>query len=54
VFHIFTVHTIDNIWITPAFQGKKRAHEAVLLVLQWLHASGTRAFHICFANLSFI
>lgn len=33
---------IDGIWITPAYQGKKRAHEAVLLMLQYLFEEGYR------------
>lgn len=31
---------IDNLWITPALQGQKRAQEAMLLILEWLHKLG--------------
>ena len=27
---------IDNLWLTPAFQGKKYAHDALLIILKWL------------------
>lgn len=30
----------DLFWLTPAFQGKKRGHEAMLLILQWLCKAG--------------
>lgn len=35
---------IDNLWLTPAFQGDSRriAHEAMLLLLQWLVDAGYR------------
>jgi len=35
---------IDNLWLTPAYQGDARhlAHEAVLLLLTWLTESGYR------------
>lgn len=36
--------SLDNIWLTPAFQGdsRKLAHEAMLLVLEWLSIQGYR------------
>lgn len=30
--------------ITPAFQGKKRGHEALLLLLEWLFTHGKCLF----------
>jgi RimJ/RimL family protein N-acetyltransferase len=33
---------IDDIWITPAYRGRKSSHEAVYLLLQFLFASGYR------------
>jgi RimJ/RimL family protein N-acetyltransferase len=33
---------IENIWITPAFQGVKRSHHAMLLLLDWLFSKGYR------------
>lgn len=33
---------IENIWITPAFQGTKRAHRAMLLVVSHLFSVGYR------------
>eukprot|EP01041_Mallomonas_annulata_P003185 gene3185-6282_t len=33
---------LDWIWITPAYQGEKFGHEAILLLLQWLVSSGYR------------
>lgn len=36
---------IDDIWITPAYQGKKCAHEAVYLVLQNLFSAGYRRIY---------
>ena len=42
----------DKIWITPAFQGKQRAHEAILLVLSWLFSSGICGLHLSICSLS--
>ena len=33
---------ISNLWITPAYQGKKKGHESMLLILQELFAQGYR------------
>lgn len=33
---------VENVWITPAFHGSKKAHEAVLLLLTHLFERGTR------------
>eukprot|EP01039_Chlorochromonas_danica_P006433 gene6433-7095_t len=40
---------IGTIWITPAFQGTKRAHEALFLVIKWLVESGYRRI-VCQVN----
>jgi hypothetical protein len=33
-------------WITPAFQGKRRSHEAVFHVLDSLFSSGEQTFKL--------
>lgn len=33
---------IENIWLTPAFQAKKRSHEAIALILDFLFNQGYR------------
>jgi len=33
---------IDNLWITPPFQGLKRSHASMYLILNWLFKSGYR------------
>jgi RimJ/RimL family protein N-acetyltransferase len=33
---------LDNVWITPAYQGKKKSHDAVRIVLKWLFDLGYR------------
>jgi hypothetical protein len=38
--NIATTFCSGNMWITPAFQGQKRAHEAMLLILEWLYRAG--------------
>ena len=35
------VHWPDNVWLTPAYQGKKYAHEAVFLLLRALFDART-------------
>lgn len=38
---IFISLFVDNLWLTPAFQRKLMAHEAVLILSQWLIEQGT-------------
>lgn len=33
----------DNLWLTPAYQGKKKAHEAMFNILAYLFTSGNVA-----------
>lgn len=42
---------VGTIWITPAFQGKKRPHEALLLVLEWLNTAGKIHFSAIFLSV---
>jgi hypothetical protein len=42
--HFFNKPCIDNIWITPFFQGKKRSMEAMLLVLEHIFGAGILYF----------
>jgi len=33
---------IENVWLTPAYQGQRMVHEALLSLLRWLFESGYR------------
>jgi len=33
---------VSNVWLTPAYRGKRHAHAALLLVLDWLFSLGYR------------